>query len=110
MTDSEIFQKINESKLIVAYFSYPECNVCKTLRPKVEELVADYDGLEFIYIDTHLYPKVSGQNMVFAVPTVVLFLDGKDVKRWSRHLSLQEIKDGLDRYFDLVGEEPGNYE
>jgi len=102
MTDSEILQKIEQSKLLVAYFSYPECNVCKTLRPKVEELVADYDGLEFIYIDTHLHPMVSGQNMVFAVPTVVLFLDGKDAKRWSRHLSLQEIKDGLDRYYELV--------
>ncbi|NOY58979.1 MAG: thioredoxin family protein [Calditrichaeota bacterium] len=107
MTESQIFQKINESKLLLAYFSYPECNVCKTLRPKVEELVAGYDGLEFIYIDTHLFPMVSGQNMVFAVPTVVLFLDGKDVKRWSRHLSLQEIEDGLDRYYELVYEELG---
>ncbi len=102
MTDSDIFQKINQSKFLVAYFSYPECSVCKTLRPKVQDIVSDYDGPEFLYIDTHLYPKASGQNMVFAVPTIVLFREGKEEKRWSRHLSLQEIKDGLDRYFDLV--------
>ena len=98
MTDSEILQKIEKSKQIIAYFSYPTCNVCKTLRPKVEELVGSYSMVEFLYIDTQIHPTVSGQNMVFAVPTIILFVGGKEAKRWSRHLSVREIKEELERW------------
>jgi len=102
MTDSELFEKIKSSSILVAYFSYPDCSVCKTLRPKVKELVKSYEAVEYLYIDTHEHPMVSGQHMVFAVPTVIVFAEGREVKRFSRHFTLMDIKDILERIIDAV--------
>ncbi len=93
----EIFQKLRETPLLVGYFSYPECNVCQVLRPKVERLVEQYEDFEFLYVDIHKHPEVSGQLLVFSVPTVVVFADGKEVKRFSRHFSVGELESLLDR-------------
>ncbi len=93
----EIFQKLEKTHLLVGYFPYPECNVCQVLRPKVEQLVKQYEDFEFLYVDIHQYPEVSGQLLVFSVPTVIVFADGKEVKRLSRHFSIGELESVLDR-------------
>ncbi len=102
MTESEIQTKIANSNLILTYFSQPECNVCKTLRPKIEKLITGYPIFEFQYIDTQLCSLLRGQYMIFAVPTILLFYQGKEVKRWSRYLSVDEIRHELDRYQTMI--------
>lgn len=44
------FQVINETKKLVAYFSFPECSVCKSLRPKIEKLVESYEDIDLSLI------------------------------------------------------------
>ncbi len=102
MKEKDILQKIETSALLVVYFSYPECSVCKTLRPKVEKLVADFPRAEFLYVDTHLNPEVSGQHLVFTVPTIALFSGGKEMKRLSRHFSMGELESALERFSEFV--------
>ena len=102
MTESEIMKRIAESNLLLTYFSQPVCTVCKTLRPKVEALVAKYPATDFQYINTQIYPGLRGQYLVFAVPTILLFHQGREVKRWSRYLSVEEIRYELNRYQQLT--------
>jgi len=102
MTSEEIFEKIKSTELIVTYFSYPECNVCKVLRPKVESYLEKYEKIGFQYIDTHLTPEVSGQYLVFAVPTIIFFLDGREVKRFSRHFSMSEFEAEVDKMIAVL--------
>jgi len=92
-----IAQKISRAPLSVAYFSYPECSVCRVLRPKVEELVSQLSGVEFLYVDTHQNPQISGQHLIFAVPTIIIFSEGKELRRFSRHFSMGELEEFLDR-------------
>jgi thioredoxin-like negative regulator of GroEL len=102
MTSEDIFEKIRTTEIVVTYFSYPECNVCKVLRPKVENYLEQYDNIEFLYIDTHLTPEVSGQYLVFAVPTIIVFLDGREVKRFSRHFSMIEFENEIERMLKML--------
>jgi len=46
-----IIKTLREADRLLAYFSYPECNVCKNLKPKVEALIADYPGINFMYVN-----------------------------------------------------------
>lgn len=101
MTQDEMFSTIAEPGGTVAYFSTPECNVCKVLRPKVEELVSQKPRVRFLYVDSQKYPSLSGQHLVFAAPTIILFLDGREINRFSRNVSLGE----LDRYIDILSRE-----
>ena len=97
MTDThpDPMQRIQSAHALVAYFSTPTCNVCKVLRPKVEEMVAGMPGIDFAYVDSEQHPAVAGQHMVFAVPTIILFMEGREMRRFSRNLSLDDLDRSL---------------
>lgn len=101
MNFESFLKKINEQDLLVAYFSHDGCNVCKVLRPQVEEMVAAMDGVEFLYVNTQENPQVAGQMIVFAVPTIIIFKNGQEARRYSRNLSLPELQEFLERTLTL---------
>lgn len=97
-------QKIANTPLLISYFSYPACNVCKVIRPKIEELLKNYPKVHFEYINTEEERMVAGQNSVFAVPTIILFNQGKELKRWSRNFSISDVESELDRIYQFYQE------
>ncbi|MCK5760686.1 MAG: thioredoxin family protein, partial [Candidatus Delongbacteria bacterium] len=73
------FNNIIADKIVaVSYFSHDECNVCKVLKPKVKTLVDKYDDFGFTYVNTKESPEICGQYTVFTVPTVLVFVEGKE--------------------------------
>ena len=92
MDDEDYLKKIQQAPSLLVYFSYSECQVCRVLKPKVQELLNQYRLLEFLYIDINRYPIFRGHYLVFAVPTIVLFQEGRELQRFSRHISLQELE------------------
>ncbi|RMH64949.1 MAG: thioredoxin [Calditrichaeota bacterium] len=101
--DVETFQlQLKKRPITLAYFSYPACQVCKVLRPKVEALAGQYDLVDFIYVDTHQAPKLAGQYTVFTVPTLIIFVDGRESKRLSRHFAIADVQTFLDRIITVM--------
>ncbi|MDA3885122.1 MAG: thioredoxin family protein [Candidatus Delongbacteria bacterium] len=97
------FENIIAEKIVtVAYFSHDECNVCKVLKPKVKALTEEYDDFGFIYVNTTESPDISGQYTVFTVPTVLVFVEGKESKRFSRNFAMSELEELLDRYETIL--------
>jgi thioredoxin-like negative regulator of GroEL len=84
---------------LCVYFSHDECNVCKTLRPKVAELLQSFPEVTFRYINTKKDPAAAGQHLVFAVPTIIIFYEGKEVRRFGRYVSLSEMESFFNRAF-----------
>jgi len=101
MTLREMNETIRSKSLLVSYFSHDDCNVCKALRPQVQQMVSDLEGMEFVYINAKESPHVSGQFMVFAVPTIIIFYEGREAKRYSRHLSLNDFRHFLHRLTNI---------
>lgn len=97
MTLQEIEQKVNEKPVVVTYFSHDECNVCKVLRPQVKDMVERFTQADFVYVNTKESPEASGQHMVFAVPTIIVFYEGREARRFSRHFSMQDFKALMER-------------
>jgi len=95
-------QVIKKSPIVLAYFSYPTCSVCKVLRPKIETLAAGYDDVGFEYIDTYQHPEVAGQHTVFSVPTLLVFVEGRESKRLSRNFSVDEVRVFVERMLELM--------
>ncbi|MFZ1728701.1 MAG: thioredoxin family protein [Bacteroidota bacterium] len=96
MTSGMMFEKIGGAPMLLAYFSTPQCNVCKVLRPKVEDLLKEYPKVEFLYVDSGSNPEVSGQHLVFAAPTILLFMEGREMRRYSRNLAMHELERDLE--------------
>jgi thioredoxin 1 len=104
-TDAEILLTIALSPVLIAYFSAPDCSVCKALLPKVEKTSHNSKGTKFLYISTKEHSMVTGQNMVFSVPTIIIFLGGKEVKRWVRNVTIAEIEMELERAKDTLNDQ-----
>lgn len=89
---------IQTNKAAVVYFSTPDCNVCKILKPKIMELLEeDFPGFAFGYVNCDENKIAAAQNSVFTVPTLIVFIDGKEVIRKSRNIGLAELSDDLSR-------------
>ncbi len=99
----ELHSIISSEEGIVVYFSHEECNVCKVLKPKVAELIQDkFPKLKMVYSDTVKVPEAAGQNRVFAVPTIIVFLDGREYVRASRNISVEELKRQIQRPYSMM--------
>ena len=92
-----------ERPAVLAYFSTTECNVCKVLKPKLMELVlSEFSQISLVYVETNLQPEVAAQNRIFAVPTLLVFFDGKEYIRKSRNFGLDELRKELLRPYRLM--------
>lgn len=86
----------------VVYFSTPDCNVCKVLKPKIISLIEDkYPMLKFAYVDCETSRELAAQNSIFAVPTILFFMDGKELFRKSRNISLAEFDRDIARPYSI---------
>jgi len=83
------------NNLELKYFSTPTCNICKVLRPKVEELISEIGDWIFHYIDTIQSLELAAQQLVFAVPTLIRYIDEKEAQRFSRNVGLSELEFAL---------------
>lgn len=99
----QLNQQLTEHPGLLLYFSTPQCNVCKVLRPKLTALFeAHYPEIHNCYVDTTVTPEISGQYSVFAVPTIILFLDGKEFVRKSRNFSPAELIEEVRRPWEIM--------
>ncbi|MDA3911566.1 MAG: thioredoxin family protein [Bacteroidales bacterium] len=99
-TLNEILEK---QDAVLLYFSHDKCNVCKVLKPKIAELLAaDFPKMEMHYVNTEELPEVAGQHRVFAVPSILVFFQGRESFRYSRNLSVTELAATIERLYSML--------
>ncbi len=104
-TISEFENFVAQNPGAVVYFSTPQCNVCKVLKPKLKELLkSDFPEMNFAYVNCEEAKEIAAQNGVFAVPTISFSLDGKEFIRKSRNVNLAELAHELKRPYSLMFE------
>lgn len=85
------------------YFSSPGCGVCQVLKPKLTEAVQEeYPSFTIESIDISTNPDIASHYSVFAIPTVLIFFEGKEFFRKSRNMSVGEVIDSLRRPYTLM--------
>jgi thioredoxin 1 len=102
-TLESIEQTIRNNLAVMLYFSAPTCNVCKALKPKlVHAIETNFDTFEIVSVDVSETPDISSRYSVFAIPTVLIFLDGREFLRKSRHMSIGEVVDAIRRPYEIM--------
>lgn len=92
LTDAEDFDALVASTpQLAVYITQPGCAVCVSLKPKIEALLHRF-GVPGVLVDAKASPAVTGQRMVFTVPTVLIFDEGREVGRFSRHVQMAEVE------------------
>ena len=94
---------IQENLAVMVYFSAPTCNVCHALKPKlIEAIETNFEKFEIISVDVSSDPDIAAHFSVFAIPTVLVFLDGREFLRKSRHMSVSEVISEIKRPYEIM--------
>ena len=103
MEISEIQSLISDKTIVLLYFFNDNCAPFKVLRPKVQEMVTeDFPNIEFRLINAEQYPSTSAEYDVFASPTLLVYIEGKEYIRESKNISVSELHDKIERYYNMV--------
>ncbi len=103
MSLDELKEIIRNEIGVLLYFSGENCNVCHALRPKFKELFdKSFPLIRQIYIDAEKNPLIAAHFRVFSVPTILVFLDGREFIREGRAVSLYQFKDKLLRPYNII--------
>lgn len=95
--------KIQESPAVMLYFSAPTCNVCHALKPKLlEALEKNFTEFEVVSIDISASQEIAANYSVFTIPTVLVFLAGREFLRKSRHMSVDEVIKEIKRPYEIM--------
>ena len=102
-TVETINKAIKENTAVMVYFSAPSCNVCHALKPKLLEAVEqNFNEFKVVSVDVSVEQEISANFSVFAIPTVLVFLDGKEFLRKSRHMSVDEVINEIKRPYEVM--------
>ena len=103
MTLETIEQALSSELAVALYFSAPTCNVCHALKPKLlEAFDANFKQLSVISIDISETPEIASHFGVFSIPTLLVYLDGKEFLRKSRHMSVDQVVAEIQRPYEIM--------
>jgi len=98
--DIEQFIKSNDAVLL--YFSGENCSVCKALQPKIKSsFELHFPKIKQQFISASAHPIIAAHFNIFSIPSVLIYFDGKETKRESRYISVDELLQKVKRPYTL---------
>lgn len=99
----ELQEIIKSEDAVMLYFYNDDCPPCLSLRPKVEALLDNsFPEMKLIFVNSKLHPEIPASYGVFANPTLIIFFDGKEFKRFSKYISTSELHLAIERYYNII--------
>lgn len=74
----------------IIYVSTADCNVCKSIFPKMMDIVKNYD-VPVYSVDASIHQEVAGQLLIFSVPTIIVMVDQKEAYKESRFIKFEQF-------------------
>lgn len=93
---------INDEEMLLVYFGGKSCSVCISIKPKLEKLFSKYEKIKSAHVDVEKSLVIAGQQNIFSIPTVLLYINGKETLRESRFISIDDLSDKISRYYDMI--------
>ncbi len=85
ISEEQFDEKIKSSKNVIIDFSSPGCAPCKKVPPLLEEIIEENKDKEIkgFEVDVTESPGLAMRFFVLGVPTIIVFKDGEEVKRFN---------------------------
>lgn len=67
------------------------CNVCMPVTLRLSEMIKAYPTIPVSEVYIEDVPEFRGQHLVFTVPTIIVFFEGKEIHRESRFIDWEKL-------------------
>jgi thioredoxin-like negative regulator of GroEL len=57
--------------------------------------------MELVFVDAEKHPELAAKFNAFSLPVLVLYFEGDEFLRFSKYISISELKKSLDRIYKL---------
>ncbi|KAL4918991.1 thioredoxin-like protein [Aspergillus aurantiobrunneus] len=90
-----IFKALTSSGPVVVDFFATWCGPCKAVAPVVGKLSETYTNVRFIQVDVDKARSIAQEHQIRAMPTFVLYKDGKLLDRRVTGGNMKELEEGI---------------
>ncbi|WP_343052879.1 thioredoxin [Catenisphaera adipataccumulans] len=99
VVNQDEFNKLMKEDAVLVDFFATWCGPCKMLSPLLESMASEYEGrCQFVKVDVDQEPDLAGQFGIMAVPTVILFKNGKQAASFAGYQAKPQVQQWLDSH------------
>jgi thioredoxin-like negative regulator of GroEL len=93
---------LHENTLCAVYYSGPGCAVCEQLKPKLFGMLGErFPRLAIAAVDCSKARTLAAEQSVFTIPTLVVYIEGREAFRYARSFSPIQVAEQLQRPYEL---------
>ena len=86
------FEKEVQGEVVIVDFYADWCGPCQMLAPVLEDLDKE-ENLKIVKINVDNIPELARQFRVMSIPTLLLFKDGKFVKKELGYMPIERLRE-----------------
>lgn len=102
LDNAQFNQLLEANPMVLAYFSGPNCGVCDSLQPKVEQLIGEeFPQVKLVDIPTDKAMELAARFRMFTVPAVMFFVEGREYIREARSISTADLAQKMHKIVSL---------
>jgi thioredoxin 1 len=95
---------VRDNPYLVVDMWAPWCGPCRMVAPVIQELSAEFAGkISFAKVNTDENPRIAMNYGITAIPTILLFAQGKLVEKVIGAYPKQMLRDRILRSFGMTG-------
>lgn len=96
--NAQQFNEYMKEKAVLVDFFATWCGPCKMLSPVLESAAKTLEGkVKIVKVDVDQSPELAQQFGVMAVPTMILFKDGKQVTAFSGYMPEAQLVSSIEK-------------
>lgn len=92
INENEFEKEIEKGKVLVDFYA-SWCGPCKMLSPVIEDFSEKYSDIKFLKVNVDNELQLAQKFNVMSIPTLILFEDGKEIKKNIGLLSKTDLEE-----------------